>query len=54
MQDAEICCLHTIAQLCRALSLQLTHLSTIGEKLVKQQYFLRMSSHYGELWHTNG
>jgi len=34
----------TIAQLCRAISLQLRHLSTIGKKLVKQQYLLHMSS----------
>ena len=30
--------LATIAQLCRAISLQLRHESTIGIKLVKQQY----------------
>jgi len=30
--------LGTIAQLCRATSLQLRHVSTIGKKLVKQQY----------------
>jgi len=33
----------TIAQLCRAISSQLRHVSTIGKKLVKQQYLLRMS-----------
>jgi len=31
--------LGTIAQTCRAVSSQLGHLSTIGKKLVKQQYF---------------
>ena len=34
--------LGTIAQLCRAISSQLRHVSTIGKKLVKQQY-LHMS-----------
>jgi len=34
----------TIAQLCRAASSQLRHVSTIGKKLVKQQYLLHMSS----------
>jgi len=41
--------LGTIAQLCRAISSQLRHISTIGKKLVKQQYLLHMSSRYGEL-----
>jgi len=45
--------LGTIAQLCRAMSLQLRHVSTIGKKVVnpnpnltlaKQQYLLHMSS----------
>ena len=35
--------LGTIAQLCRAISSQLRHVSTIGKKLVKQQYLLYMS-----------
>jgi len=35
--------LGTIAQLCRAISLQLRHVLTIGKKLVKQQYVLQMS-----------
>jgi len=35
--------LGTIAQLCRAISSQLRHVSTIGKKLVKQQYVLHMS-----------
>ena len=34
--------LGTIAQLCRAISSQLRHVSTIGKKLVKQQYLLYM------------
>ena len=36
----------TIAQLCRAISSQLRHASTIGKKLVKQQYLLHMSPQY--------
>ena len=36
--------LGTIAQLCRAISSQLRHVSTIGKKLVKQRYVLHMSS----------
>jgi len=39
----------TITQLCRAISSQLRHLSTIRKKLVKQQYLLHMSPQYGEL-----
>ena len=35
--------LGTIAQLCRAISSQLRHVSTIGKKLVKQRYLLYMS-----------
>jgi len=46
--------LGTIAQLCRAESSQLRHMSTIGKKLVKQQYVLHMSSQYGELRPTSG
>ena len=45
--------LATITQLCRAVSLQLRHISTTG-KLVKQQYLLHMSSQYGEHRPTNG
>jgi len=41
--------LRTIAQLCRAISFQLRHISTIGKKLVEQQYLLQMSPQYGEL-----
>jgi len=40
--------LGTIEQLRRAISSQLRHISTIGKKLVKQQY-LHMSLQYGEL-----
>jgi len=46
--------LGTIAQLCRAISSQLRHLSTIGNKLVKQQYVLEMSPQYSELRPTSG
>ena len=37
------CHLRTIAQLCWAISSLLRHVSTIGKKLVKQQYLLHMS-----------
>jgi len=46
--------LRTIAQLCRTMSLQLRHVSTIGKKNVKQQYLSHMSSQYGELRPTSG
>ena len=46
--------LRTIAQLCRAISSQRRYVSTIGKKLVKQQYLLHRSSPYGELWPTSG
>jgi len=36
--------LGTIAQLCRAISSQLRHVSTIGKKFFKQQYLLHMPS----------
>jgi len=49
----DVCHLGTIAQLCRAISSQLRHISTIG-KIVKQQYLLHVSSQYGELRPTNG
>jgi len=45
--------LRTIAQLCRAISSQLRHVSTIGE-LLEQQYLLHMSSQYGKPRPTNG
>jgi len=41
--------LGTIAQLCRAISSQLRHVSTIEKKFIKQQYLLHMFSQYGEL-----
>ena len=44
----------TIAQLCRAISSQLRHISTIGKKLVKLQYILHISPQYGELRPTSG
>ena len=41
--------LGTIAQLCRAISSQLRHVSTIGKKLVKQQYLLHNMVTFGPL-----
>jgi len=41
--------LGTIAQFCRGISLQLRHVSTIGKKLVKQQYLLQMSPQAAEI-----
>jgi len=52
--DAKNRHLRAIAQLCPAISSQLRHVSTIGKKLVKQQYLLQMFSQYGELRPTNG
>jgi len=46
--------LGTIVQICRAISSQLRHISTIGKKHVKQQYVLHMSLQFGELRPTNG
>jgi len=46
--------LGTIAQICRAISSQLRHVSTIGKKLLKQLYLLHASSHYGERRPTKG
>jgi len=43
MQDAKNRHLHTFVQLCWAISSQLRHVSTIGKKIVKQQYLLQMS-----------
>jgi len=45
--------LATITQLCRAISSQLRHVSTIGKKLVKQQHVLHVSPQYGELRPTS-
>jgi len=53
-KSPKICHLRTITQLCWAISSQLRHVSTVGEKLVKQQYVLHMSSQYGELRPTSG
>jgi len=49
MQDPKICYLDTIAQLYRAVSSQLRHISTIGKKPVKQQCLPHMCSQYGQL-----
>jgi len=38
IQDAKNCHFGTIAQLCRAIYSELRHVSTIGKKVVKQQY----------------
>ena len=46
--------LRSIVQFCLAISSQLRHISTIGKKLVKQQYLLQMSPQYGELRPTSG
>jgi len=46
--------LGTIAQLCRAISLQLRHVLTIGNKLVKQKYIAHISLQYGKLRPTSG
>ena len=40
--------------ICRAISSQLRHVSTIGKKLIKHQYVLHMSPQYGELRPTSG
>jgi len=52
--DAKNRHLGTIPQLCRAIASQLRHVSTIGKKLVKQQYLLHLSPQYGELRPTSG
>jgi len=44
----------TITQLCRAISSQVRYVSTIGKKLVKQQYVVQMSPQYGDLRPTSG
>jgi len=45
--------LGTIAQLCRAISSQLRHLSTIGKQLVKHQYVLHVLAEIGStIWGT--
>jgi len=52
--DAKNRHMRTIAQLRWAVSSQPRHVSTIGKKLVKQQYLLHTFSQYGELRPTNG
>jgi len=52
MQDPKSRHLGTIIQLCRTISSQVKHVSTIRKKLVKQQYLLYMTPQYGELWPT--
>ena len=52
--DAEKRHLRTIAQLCRAESSQLRHVSTIIKKFVKQQYLLHVTPQYGKLRPTSG
>jgi len=44
IQDTKNCHFGSIAQLCRAVSSQLRHASTIGKKLVKHRYLPHMSS----------
>jgi len=44
----------TIAQLCRAISSQVRHVSTVEKKLVKQQCLPYMSSQYDELRPSSG
>jgi len=48
-KSPKICYLGTIAPLCRAMSSQLRHVSTIRKKLVKQQYLPHVTSQYAEL-----
>jgi len=52
-KSPKIAHLGTIAQLCRAISSQLRNVSTIGKKIIKQQYLLQTSSQYGELRPTS-
>jgi len=52
--DAKNRHLRTIAQLCRTVSSQQRHVSTIGKKLAKQQYVLHISSQHGERRPING
>jgi len=57
MQDAKYRQKFTIcapSHNCRAISSQLRHISTIGKKLVKQQYLLHMSPQCAERRPTNG
>jgi len=52
--DAKNRHLPSIAQLFLAEFWQLRHISTIGKKLVKQQYLLQMQPQYGDLLHGSG
>jgi len=54
MQDAKNRHLGTIAQFCRAISSQMRHVSTIGKKILKQQYLIHMFPQYGKLRPTSG
>jgi len=49
MQDPKSRHLGTIAQLCRAISSQLRHISTIGKKIVEQQYLLHSMVNFSPL-----
>jgi len=51
--DAKNRHLGIIAEVCLAISSRLRHVSTIGKKLVKQQYLLHMFSQYGKLRPTS-
>jgi len=46
--------LGTTAQLCRAISSQLRHVSTIGKKIIKPQYLFHMFPQYRALRPTSG
>ena len=52
--DAKNRHLGTIPQLCQAISSQLRHVSTIGKKLVKQQYLFHLCPQYSKLRPTSG
>jgi len=53
-KSSGICHLGTIAQLYWAISLQVRYVSTVGKKLVKQQYLLHIFPKYDELRPTSG
>jgi len=52
-KSPKICHLHTIAQLSRAISSQLRHVSTIGKNLLNSNISPHMSLQYGELQLTS-
>jgi len=52
--DAKNRHLRTIAQICLAISSQLRHVLTVGQKLVKQQYLPHVSLQYGERRPSSG